>query len=58
MQSPLPPPSRRDFLRTGGLALAAAGLAATGCTTTSTRNPAGWKTAVGLNGFQSGVRKY
>lgn len=58
MQSPLPPPSRRDFLRTGGLALAAAGLAVAGCATTSGRKPAGWKTAVGLNGFQSGVRKY
>ncbi len=58
MQSPCGPPSRRDFLKASGCALAATSLAFAGCATTNSPAHAGWKTAVGLNGFQSGARKY
>jgi len=44
---------RRKFLRTIGVAAAAVSVAARADAVRS-----GWKTAIGLNGFQSGTRKY
>lgn len=48
--------SRREFLQACGLV--AASLATTGCATVNQRARMDWKTAIGLNGFQSGSRKY
>ncbi len=53
MTSPVP---RRAALQT--LAAAAVALPAFGLAAESKPQPARWKTAVGLNGFQSGSRKY
>jgi sugar phosphate isomerase/epimerase len=44
---------RRDFLHAAGLALASAAVASA-----AEKPKTLWKTAVGLNGFQSGTRKY
>jgi len=41
-----------------GCAVAATSLAVAGCATTHSPARSSWKTAVGLNGFQSGARKY
>lgn len=50
---------RRRFLSTVGWAGAAAAAAAGARTSSAAPVPAGqWKTAVGLNGFQSGTQKY
>lgn len=48
--------SRRQFIT--GAGLFAASLALTGCATDRAGFRPNWKTAVGLNGFQSGTRKY
>lgn len=58
MQSSRAPKSRRQFLQTCGLATSAAGLALAGCATSNYSVRAGWKTAIGLNGFQSSGHKY
>ncbi|MCC7376951.1 MAG: sugar phosphate isomerase/epimerase [Verrucomicrobiales bacterium] len=50
---------RRQFLATLGTAGALAALAGTSAASSAAPLPAGqWKTAVGLNGFQSGTHKY
>jgi sugar phosphate isomerase/epimerase len=51
-----PSGNRRQFLETAGLL--AATVALPGCATMRPTGRPAWKTAVGLNGFQSGVRKY
>jgi sugar phosphate isomerase/epimerase len=50
------PSTRRRFLESAGLM--AASLAIAGCASVRSGSTPGWKTAVGLNGFQSGTRKY
>ncbi len=58
MQSSTALRSRRHFIESSSLGLAAAGLALSGCVSGRVLRRLEWKTAIGLNGFQSGVRKY